>query len=229
MSQTAILMLAPEVRGSESRLASLRACYWALRVAGKPVRRLVNHPDLVAPAVPALVQCYLSRMGAFVRALQLLAEELRTSEFAPWLERLRNERLHCQVKVNRCKAAGESPDSSLLTDCYQDYARLFNSVVDVYQLACDLCHTPAVEGGLRTYSADIGLWERGVTVELQATSVERALAQAGLAVAEARRDGRLSDDDEQMVVQIHQLPCATSSGRDAKPRQVYDFINGIYQ
>lgn len=229
MSQTANLMPAPEACSIESRLSSLRACYRALRVAGKPVRRLVNHPDLVAPAVPALVQSFLSRMGAFVRALQLLAEESRTSEFGPWLERLRNERLHCQVKVNRCKAAGESPDSSLLTDCYQDYARLFNSVVDVYQLACDLCRTPPVGAGLRTYSADIGLWERGVTVELQATSVEQALALARLAVAEARRDGRLSDDDEQMVVQIHQLSGAMSGGGDAKPRLVFDFFNGIYQ
>ncbi len=225
MSQAAILMLAPQARTTESRLSSLRACYWALRVAGKPVRRLVNHPDLVAPAVPPLVQSYLSRMGAFVRSLELLAQVLGKSDFAPWLERLRNERLHCQVKVNRCKTAGESPDSALLTACYQDYARLFNSVVDVYQLACDRCRAPATDGSLQTYSADIGLWERGVTVELQATSVEQALALAGVAVTEARHDGRISDDDEQMVVQVHLLPDQS----DAKPRLVYDFINGIYQ
>ncbi|MBK9770858.1 MAG: hypothetical protein IPP57_08560 [Candidatus Obscuribacter sp.] len=173
----------------------------------------------------ALVQSYLSRMGAFVRSLELLAQVLGKSDFAPWLERLRNERLHCQVKVNRCKTAGESPDSALLTACYQDYARLFNSVVDVYQLACDRCRAPATDGSLQTYSADIGLWERGVTVELQATSVEQALALAGVAVTEARHDGRISDDDEQMVVQVHLLPGQS----DAKPRLVYDFINGIYQ
>ena len=115
--------------------------------------------------------------------------------------------------------------SALLTACYQDYARLFNSVVDVYQLACDRCRAPAADGSLHTYSADIGLWERGVTVELQAISVEQALALAGVAVAEARHDGRISDDDEQMVVQVHLLPGQS----DAKPRLVYDFINGIYQ
>ncbi len=203
------------------RLAKLRASYRTLRVAGKPIHRLVKHPAVVAPAVAALVGQYNDRVSAFVDNLQIFADACCTNATA-LSARLRIELNSSQVNVGACRRAGANVTYDQLAACYQGYARLFNSVVDAYQTAKDYygANEQSFEG-IRFYSADIGTSRLGERVTFYALTEKLALAHAQRAVGRARKDGRLNDDDEQMVMQVHLLLV------DHDARLVYDYRNGF--
>ncbi len=70
---------------------------------------------------------------------------------------------------------------------------------------------------MKAYTADLGSWERGIVVDIEAKSPEEAYRKACDELSKSEKDGELPGDS--MVVQIHD---ASDNGRC-----VYDFINSF--
>jgi len=114
----------------------LRQAYRRMRVAAKPVRRLVDNPNQVPAAVVPAVQEYLPSVGFFLAALKAVAEEsANTAEFKPlkqWASHIASQRHVAEAVVAAATPAASDTQSVAV---YQVYAALFNSCVDAYDQA----------------------------------------------------------------------------------------------
>jgi hypothetical protein len=114
----------------------LRQAYRRMRVAAKPVRRLVDNPNQVQSAVLPAVQSYLPAVGFFLAALKAVAKEsadtMQRKALKQWVEHIARQQEEAKAAVAAALPVADDAQSVAL---YQAYAALFNSCVDAYDQA----------------------------------------------------------------------------------------------
>ncbi|PPD27091.1 MAG: hypothetical protein CTY21_13675 [Methylomonas sp.] len=118
----------------------LRQAYRRMRVAAKPVRRLVDNPNQVPSAVLPAVRSYLPSVSDFLAALRALAKEsadaLQRKTLNQWVQDIIGQQEETKAAVAAATSAATSPASKTQSVAvYQAYASLFNSCVDAYDQA----------------------------------------------------------------------------------------------
>ncbi|CAN5558845.1 hypothetical protein BH11CYA1_BH11CYA1_08920 [soil metagenome] len=130
-------------------LSELRQAYRHMRVAAKPIRRLVDNPDEVSSAVPPAVQAYLPVVSELIAALsnidQMTSSANQSSVVGDYITRLTAQQMAAVATVNAAITEQETGSSTgskghkldLPSDSYQAYATLFNTCVDAYHEVVD--------------------------------------------------------------------------------------------
>lgn len=124
------------LRAAPSPEELLRQTYRRMRVAAKPVRRLVDNPNQVPSAVLPAVQSYLPSVSDFLAALRAVAKEsadtVQRKALKQWASHIASQRQMAEAAA----AAATSPESKTQNVAvYQAYAAVFNSCVDAYDQA----------------------------------------------------------------------------------------------
>lgn len=114
--------------------AELRQSYRRMRVAAKPVRRLVKNPNEVSSAVPPAVQAYLPAVNDLIASLAAIDLACTSS----WTARLVRQQQAAQASAAAALQANAGVQKvELISDSYQTFAALFNSCVDAYHEVVD--------------------------------------------------------------------------------------------
>lgn len=124
------------LRAAPSPEELLRQTYRRMRVAAKPVRRLVDNPNQVPSAVLPAVQSYLPSVSDFLAALRAVAKEsadtVQRKTLKQWASHIASQR---QMAEAAAAAATSAASDAQNVAVYQAYAALFNSCVDAYDQA----------------------------------------------------------------------------------------------
>lgn len=124
------------LQAAPTQQVMLRQAYRRMRIAAKPVRRLVENPNRVPATVVPAVQEYLPSVGFFLAALTAVAEESATTvEFRAlkqWASDIASQRHIAEAAIAAATSAASDAQNVAV---YQTYAAVFNSCVDAYDQA----------------------------------------------------------------------------------------------